>query len=279
MRFRALLGLLCCACVHATRAPRAPEADEPAVEVLTYNVNFGIPGDEDTLAAIESSQADVVFLQETNEQWQAAASHRLAKRWPHQRWISQPAAGGQAVLSRWEFSGPEVIDAPTGWFPGVRVVASTPLGAVQVLSVHLHPPVSESGSWVKGYFSTTGLRRLEVEAFAEHLSARYPTLVVGDFNEGTSGDAVGWLERNGLRSALPEFAPKAKTWRWQEGPVHLSAQFDHLAYSDALEPLSAEVLPLGNSDHLPVRAVFTRSHGAPRPPAPSGASMSISLRP
>lgn len=272
--------LLLCGCLHPTRLPRATEPTEPTLAVLTYNVNYGLAGDPDTVDAIASSKADVIFLQEANAEWRDAAAKTLAKRWPYQRWLDAPAAGGQAVLSRWPFSEPELLESPTGWFFGLRVEARTPLGRVQVLSVHLHPPVTERGSWVAGYFSTGGVRRTEIETFAESLRADLPTLVVGDFNEGTSGDAVSWLEHHGLRSALPEYSPKAKTWRWREGPLKLSAQFDHLAYDDRLEPLHAEVLPLGNSDHLPVRAVFTLATAETvRPSAPQGTSLSISLAP
>src|SRR5262249_47636681 len=151
---------------------------------------------------------------EANAEWRDAAAKVLAKRWPYQRWLDAPAAGGQAVLSRWPFREPEVLGLPPGWFFGFGGGARPPLRPVRVLSVHLHPAVTERGSWVAGYFSTGGVRRAEIETFAESLRSELPTLVVGDFNEGTSGDAVSWLERRGLRSALPEFSPKAKTWRW-----------------------------------------------------------------
>jgi endonuclease/exonuclease/phosphatase (EEP) superfamily protein YafD len=150
---------------------------------------------------------------------------------------------------------------------------------VQALVVHLHPPVTEDGSWVRGYASTGAVRRSEVEHWLPSLEPGLPTLVVGDFNEGTSGAAVQRLERQGLRTALPEFDPKAKTWRWPVGPLQLSAQLDHVAYSAQLEPLTALVEPRGQSDHFPVVVEFVRAQRLlPRPPAPSSSSLSVSLR-
>lgn len=274
------LAVLCSSCLRATRSTRAPLKGEPTVAVLTYNVNYGIAGDPATIEAIEKAGADLVFLQETNEAWQAAIEDRLKGRYPHQHFYHQPMAGGQAVLSRRPFEVRGVLPSPTRWFPALRVVAESPLGPLQVLALHLHPPITEDGSWVRGYFSTDSLRRAEIEAFGAALEPGLPTLVLGDFNEGTSGAAVRWLERRGLRTVLPEYAPAAKTWRWLVGLglFLLSAQLDHIAYDGGLEPLAARVLRTGRSDHFPVRAVFTRA--APDrvlPQAPRGTSLSIGL--
>ena len=54
--------------------PAAPSG--PTVTLATYNVNYGVAGDPDTRKTIAELDADVVFLQETNEAWGARA--RLA---------------------------------------------------------------------------------------------------------------------------------------------------------------------------------------------------------
>jgi endonuclease/exonuclease/phosphatase (EEP) superfamily protein YafD len=172
-----------------------------------------------------------------------------------------------------------VLPNPGAWFAALRVVTQTPLGRVQALVVHLHPPVTEDGDWVRGYLSSSPTRRAELEAWLPALEAGLPTLVAGDFNEGTSGDAVQLLERRGLRTVLPEFHPSAKTWRWPVGPLTLTAQLDHIAYDRRLEPLDAQVVPSGRSDHFPVMAEFVRAPPATiRPPAPHGGSLSVTVR-
>jgi len=78
---------------------------------------------------------------------------------------------------------------------------------------------------------------------------------------------------------LPEFHPNAKTWGWDIGSLHLSAQLDHIVCGEGLEPLDARVLAGGRSDHQPVIASFV--HEAPRSvklSAPRGGSLSMSLR-
>ncbi|MEW5740222.1 MAG: endonuclease/exonuclease/phosphatase family protein [Myxococcota bacterium] len=278
MRRRALLFLLALStCVHPTRTARAPAPGEATLRVVTFNLNYGLAGDEETLAAIAAPDADLILLQETSPEWEREIRKALGARWPHQAFVHAPAAGGLAVLSKRAFAVEDVLGNPGGWFPAMRVVAQTPLGQVQALVVHLHPPVTEDGSWVRGYASTGGVRRAELEAWLPSLDPSLPTLVAGDFNEGTSGDAVQLLEDVGLRTALPEFDPRAKTWRWSVGPLQLAAQLDHVTYGPALEPLGAYVERRGRSDHFPVVVDFARAREARRPPAPSGSSLSVSL--
>ena len=89
MQLRAVLMVVSAAaiasagCARApTRQPRAPAAASAALRVMTYNVNFGIPGDAPTIAAIDAGRADVVFLQEINPAWERALRARFAGRVP-----------------------------------------------------------------------------------------------------------------------------------------------------------------------------------------------------
>ncbi len=275
-RFLALLGLLVstASCHQATRVSRLPIEREPILSVLTFNVNYAQAGDQKTLDAIISHPADLVFLQETNQEWQQQAQSRLGTLYPHQRWLDWPRAGGQAVLSKRPFVVRQVIPSPTGWFPAVRVVAETPIGNVQVLGVHLHPQITEHGSWILGYFFTDAARHQEIVKYVTTLKEPLPTLIVGDFNEGTGGAALRFLEDRGFRSALPEFFPEETTWHWPLGGLELTGQLDHLTYDTALEPLTAAVIRAGSSDHFPVRALFTRAvANNARPRAPRGAPL------
>jgi endonuclease/exonuclease/phosphatase (EEP) superfamily protein YafD len=233
--------------------PATPGA--PRLVVLTYNVNFGLDGEPATVAAIQRSGADVVFLQETTPGWERAL-RGLHAIYPHQAYHHDGGAGGMAVLSRLPFRQLEHLPSPVGWFAAWRVLVASPLGPLQVLQVHLRPPVSDRGSWVSGYFTTGSFRRGEIEHFARHLRPGLPTLVVGDFNEGDGGKAVRYLADRGLRSVLADAGSTETTWRWQTSLGQLSLRLDHICYSRELAPLRAQVLRQGRSDHLPVLAVF-----------------------
>lgn len=105
----ALIVALLCGCAHEpTRQPRAPGA-QPALRLMTYNVNFGIPGDEPTLAAIERGDADVVFLQEINAAWERELRARFAGTYPHLAFYPRGGAGGLAILSRWPLGERQLV--------------------------------------------------------------------------------------------------------------------------------------------------------------------------
>lgn len=260
MRAALLLVLaLGASCGRAARAPRPMPAGAPRLTVMSYNVNFGLAGDAEGAAAIRAGDADVVVLQETTAAWERALRAGLRDRYPHMAFRHCCGAGGLAILSRYPFEEREYLpQVGDGWFPAWRVVVASPLGPIQVLAVHLRPPLSERGSVVSGYFSTPRVRRAEIEAFAAHLDRALPALVVGDFNEPADGSAVRLLAARGLRSALPEFHPDADTWGWRTSLGTVHSQLDHIVYDARLTALDARVIDAGRSDHRPVIAIFAR---------------------
>ena len=80
-------------------------------------------------------------------------------------------------------------------------------------------------------------------------------LIAGDFNEGTSGAAIRYLQENGYQNILPLYHPGQPTWRYDKT---VGGQFtqtiDHILFDDAFESLNAWVVNSGASDHLPVLA-------------------------
>ena len=235
---------------------------------MTFNVNFALADDERTVNAVADDASDVIFLQETNPAWEASLRSKLSSSHPHMAFRHHAGAGGLAVLSRLPLKHVEYL-REENWFPAVRVVVDTGFGPLQVLNVHLRPPVGDGGGVVSGYFATPPVRRREIEVFAAALDPRLPTLIVGDFNEHEGGRALRWLRGRGMRSALPEFSPYARTWHWQTSVVRLGGRYDHIVYDSRLEPLRVNVRRAGRSDHFPVVGVFAladaRSGGMQRP--------------
>ncbi|HLK92499.1 MAG TPA: endonuclease/exonuclease/phosphatase family protein [Polyangia bacterium] len=275
MRARRTLGLaalaaLATTCAHPPTVHEPPvppvAATGPAFRLLTYNVNFGIPGDAATVAAIRDADADLVLLQETNAAWEQALRKALSPTFPAMLFKNRAAAAGFAVLSRLPIVESELIPpSGDGWFPALRIVVETPFGRVQALSVHLRPPVSESGSAFGLLLPTEAVRVAEIRGFVARLSPDVPTLVAGDFNEEEDGDAVRVLRERGMRSALARHAPGQPTWRWKTVFGTLHRQLDHVFYDARLDVAWAAVRVAGRSDHLPVIAVVTSVTPTNRP--------------
>ena len=240
-----------------TRTPVAAiDPATPRVSVMTFNVNFGLAGDAATVAAGAQHDADVIFLQETTPQWEQVLQSQFGTTYPHIEFKhAAGGAGGLGVMSKLPIERIDYLPA-TDWFPAARVVLDSPVGRLQVLNVHLRPAISNSGSAVSGYLTTPPVREQEISTFAAALDKALPTLILGDFNENERGRAVRWLAANGYTSALPQFAPKAQTWRWRTSYLSLNGRYDHLCYDSRLTPLRVEVRNAGRSDHLPVVGVF-----------------------
>ncbi len=240
--------------------PTAPATqqltDDATLTIMTYNVNYGIAGDLDTIQAISDSGASLVLLQETTQEWEDTLRATLAHTYPHMHFAHCCGAGGLAVLSTRPFEIKAILDPPEGgWFPAMSLRAETSLGELDILQVHLRPPLSESGNVFSGYLSTRSVRELEISHYLEQLSSP-PTLIVGDFNE-SHGKAIAHLDDVGLRSVLPELEPDQHTWRWQTSLGDITQRLDHVVYDPArLTPLTAQALDAGRSDHLPVMATF-----------------------
>ena len=232
--------------------------DANRLRVMSYNVNFGLAGDPAGAAAIASADPDVVFLQETNADWQALLVAKLP--YEHHRFgpPRERLAGGMGVLSRFPIVSIETLESPAGPFFAWRVVLDAPGGRIQVLDVHLRPPMSDRGSWVVGYFSTRGDRERELAEYARRLDPALPSLIVGDFNEECDGRAFAVAEHRGFTDAIARFQGTTPTWGWQVGAMKLRFQLDHVMYDHRLTATAAGIVDAGRSDHKPVWADIAR---------------------
>lgn len=262
MRLIAVVLVVGLAACGDSRLPFLAERALPGTQlrVMSYNVNFGIAGDPPSIKAIADANPDLVFLQETSSEWASALNQALRDTYPH-RMYTPPhdwPAGGLGVLSKAPLVSVDVVRNPVGPFFGHRVVVDTKLGRIQVLNVHLRPPMSDGGSWVVGYFSTRETRLSEIEHLMVGLDPKLPTLIVGDFNEEADGLAIKRLRELGYADAIAHHAGTKRTWEWPVGSVTLRFQLDHIFHDDHFIAVEARILEAGRSDHKPIISVFER---------------------
>lgn len=246
--------------VTACRTTRPPEVVVgPQLRLLTYNVNWGGPRPDLAIEIIQRSGADIVCLQETPPQWEGLIRQALAGeyRFAEFRSSGRRSGGGLAFLAKTPGTEVAYIPSDIGWFDGWVMAFDTAIGPVQILNVHLHPPVSESGSVVVGYLTTRTDRLHEMERFFSARRPELPTLVAGDFNDTEHSRVLAWLKERDMVNALPEFDRSTATWEWSYGVLTLKRRMDHIVYSSDLHCCSARVIHAGASDHFPVEAVFT----------------------
>lgn len=231
----------------------AASQGEPSLSVLTYNVNFEWY-DLATVDAIAAADADLVFLQETTRSWEALIGPRFRRDHTVLFHPFDPD-GGQGVLARGDVEVVRRVASPVGMFPATCLRVDTALGWLDVVHVHLHPPL-ENGSLLQGYFTTEGKRRSELQVFLECFDGP-PDLVVGDFNEG-EGAALELLEARGLRDAASVLGEPTRTWQWSHWTGDLEGRPDHVYVGPGLVPTVVEVREEGASDHRPLRVELRR---------------------
>ena len=242
-----------------TAAAQVP--DEEELSVATYNVNYGVAGDPSTVRTIQALNADVIVLQETTDEWQQHIEAQLFPTHPHQYWL-QPdrglAAAGLAIVSRFPLRGHRISDSPVGWFRALSVQVGTPDGDVQVINVHLEPPLSASALWNVSDHHETEIRHHLSELRDTDVGAALPIVIAGDFNEERAG-ALRVLEEEGLVNAGALFAPGDATWKLPSGPSFAELTLDHVLVGEGMHPVNAQVLSRGRSDHLPLVVGLRRS--------------------
>lgn len=235
--------------------PQARATGKRALRLMTYNVNYGNPDPAATIAAIDKADVDVVLLQEITFEWKRVLERHFATKYPHSMYrVHTRAAGGLAVLSKVPIESEEVFPSPNrGWFPAERLVLTTEAGPLQILHVHLRPAI-DGGSWIRGFMTTPPLRRREIEAYWRNIAKDLPTIVAGDFNEDTSGQALAFLMRQGL-SRVETSGPT--TWHYEitsRGKTSdlIKLDIDHVMVDERLVARDGQVLDAGTSDHRPV---------------------------
>lgn len=252
------LSIALTGCVEDGLAPRAPTPGVPHVTITSFNVDLKRANDPATVAAVVAADADIICLQEANRAWADVLRATYADRYPYMAFHGE-GSGGLAILSRYPFQDLGVVPGFEDWHPAWHVLVDSPLGPLQILQVHLRPPVSKRGGYVASYLTIDSVHDEEIRRFSAQCDGAVPTVVLGDFNEDPDGTAVRYLEKRGFRNLLPLFQPGQETWRYGKSVGgQMVDTLDHILVNDSLDPLNAYVLYEGRSDHLPVTAVLQR---------------------
>ncbi len=215
--------------------PPATGAGSAAIRVASQNLRSGNPDPVATVDAVAAAGADLIGLQEIDDDRVDAA---LRQRYPHRAAVSTVA-----LWSRWPIRDSADVDTGLGWTRALRAVVAAPGGDLVVYVVHL-------GSARAGHTAT---RDETLAALASTVRADpAPRLVVlGDLNTATTDRVFAPLTRL-LRDAQAD-AGQGFGFTWPaELPV---TRPDHVLYR-GLTPTTAGVLHTPDSDHRAVTAGF-----------------------
>ncbi|MBN1518434.1 endonuclease/exonuclease/phosphatase family protein [Candidatus Sumerlaeota bacterium] len=239
----------------------APQLTQPeTITVVTYNVLKSNPDKNATLDLIESLDAGIVCLQETDAAWATLIRERLGAKYPHAVYATDQWNGrkfGTATLSRYPLSNARTLLEGETFFPNILATADTPIGSVQIFNVHLHPCLTEKhGMGLRGYYASRIMRRNEIQMLCAAIDPALPTVILGDYNDFPFSPAVKRLRSQGLKSAMIERRDNAHTIRYKYMGLNLGAQIDHIIFTPPLQCVDARVIREGTSDHRPLLAVL-----------------------
>ena len=224
------------------------------MKIVSWNVNSIRARAERAEAWVRKHEPDVLALQETkvvDEDFPREAFKALGY---HVETFGQKTYNGVAILSR---TKPEdvVRGLPDDDEDAERRLLAATVDGVRIVNVYVPngrevdtPPFEYKLAWL-------GRLRAFLDATATPAA---PLIVLGDFNESLDGAGLTYLEEQGFRNVLPLFRPGQETWRYQAALYGQTVDtIDHILYDPStLAPLNAWVRYDGNSDHLPVTAVF-----------------------
>jgi len=127
--------------------------DTSKLDIISYNVNFGINPADVKCDLLRRHVADIVALQETTKNWENYLK-TFSDIYRHSVWKNDDHwyAGGMGILSKYPIEEVAWIPAPSNWFHGWVVHITHPdIGLVQVLNLHLRPPL-EGNSFLPSPF-------------------------------------------------------------------------------------------------------------------------------
>tara|TARA_B100000809_G_scaffold260127_1_gene306444 strand:- start:468 stop:1208 length:741 start_codon:yes stop_codon:yes gene_type:complete len=222
------------------------------ISVLTYNVNYHFINKK-VVSILDSINADVICLQETNKAWEDIIRAGLTSKYPFIEFKHRGTAGGYATLSKYPIIKNESIRNKAGWFPCWLITIKKEQDSIQILNTHLKPGLTRKG-WIgwKAHFKKEEIHIKEIKQFLPKANPNLPVIILGDFNENDKGKTLAWLKGEGFEDALPKFDKRSKTWRF----IILRARFDHIVSNNKLQCTNAGVYKLGKSDHFPLLGVF-----------------------
>lgn len=222
----------------STPAPHATQADQPALRVLTLNAWFRNKDMARIAQVIESSQADVVVVQELDREGMQPLL-ALLKSYPYSAMQAAQNRHGAAIVSRWPIASAEAIELDGSHVDAQLASIQWRGQVVDVLGVHLTWPVTQEHATA---------RNAQWQALAEWMKQRKGAWVAaGDLNL-TPWSPI-FEHANGVQHC---FDTRRHIGTWPAWIAPAGIQIDHCFASREWDISTTELLEPIGSDHRPV---------------------------
>ena len=215
----------------------------PKLKVITFNVFTANLKREQTLKFLSAQDADLICLQEVDQEW-VTALKPLSATHPHALEYPRSDNFGLLILSKHPVNNHQIDNSPSLGTPYLTAQITWNNTDITVINAHPLAPLSAK----EAQFRNTTLARIHQDAS----TTQTPLIVLGDFN---------------CSAYSPYFTPLKKTLHdpsrgrgysvtWRRGNPLLGIPIDHLLHSDHFVCSSRQIGPRLGSDHSPIIATL-----------------------
>lgn len=261
----AIMVTIAVACAATAFAGQPPDT----LKVATYNINWGNLDLRTMVSTIRQADADVVCLQETNQQSERYIRLALKKAYPqihfrgHQGRLGAERFG---FLSRHPITRLSFVKPKHGLFGAYIAHVRTRGTTLQIVNVHLQPVMLPRNAGLRQALSAFAAMEQthakEIAHVFERLRPDLPTIVAGDLNSLSTFQAPLFLKKKGFVDSFaqvndnPDSQP---TWRWPLKIGEWSLRIDYIFHSRHLKTTESAVIRSNASDHYLVASVLRPS--------------------
>ena len=217
----------------------APAAAGDSLRIVSFNVGAGRADTAELVEWMETSEADLVFLLESSEEWLGAmemngSGYSISNQIPEDRIYGISVLGTSPTVV-------EQLRLGNTRDPVMRVEAAVGGETVAIYAVHPRPPDSAAKTEARDAVFTELATLVSRETL--------PVIVIGDFN-ATPWSYVfrDFSAETGLVNSQKGYGLAAT---WPTSPLTL-VPLDHMLHSDSLTTVERDVGPDLGSDHLPL---------------------------
>jgi endonuclease/exonuclease/phosphatase family metal-dependent hydrolase len=229
------------------------------LRIATHNINFANKDLSLVIDAVLGSGADVIAFQEMTHVSEPYLARKLKSAFPHTTLLKakdreRPLRLGlisKFPILQWEYTEPKY-----GLHGTYCAVLEVDKKKVQVVNIHLHPPLpcSIHGPlhFVRLLRKAERIHKAEIERIHRRLIPGIPTIILGDFNSFSVFKAPTYLRDNGFTdsfASVHEEADRHRTWEWQTRYGKVSARIDYIFHDASFKTLGSRIIRNGSSDH------------------------------
>lgn len=225
--------------------------DGARIEVLSFNLASGLARIEQLEPFFRRSGADVIALQELDDEEAFELETRLLDVYPH-RVLHGIGVPGKGLLSKYPIVSSELFRLRSDR-PYLRAVLDVRGAQFTLLDVHI--PLEEV------LLGPLGVGEQDAAELGRRAAAAAPALLVGDFNATSNMRAYELVRAAGLVESFAErgvgLGPTFPIFlRYRGIPWPRCARIDHIWHTSDFVTLSAALAEDAGSDHRPIRATL-----------------------